>query len=132
MDEDASNAYDARNEQTNYRIYCIEQKIADERKERDRAQAQFNKALSTQKQNETVQRANEDTLRGLQEIDYQMNSDLLTEKQTVVNGSLGASVKAERYKGLSENEKQKFYMQQREQLEQMRRRRLMDAEAETQ
>lgn len=80
MDEDANNAYDARNEQTNYRIYCIEQKIADERKERDRAQAQFNKALSTQKQKEAVQRANDETLCGLQEIDYQMNSDFLTEK----------------------------------------------------
>lgn len=131
MEQEADRAYYERNEETNLRTYQVEQDIASQRRLIDKNNAEFNKALAEQQRREALRNKEEDTRLGLEEIAYQMNSDFLTERESVV-GDLGETVKGERYKGLSESQKEKLRTEQGNQLAQLRRRRLMEVEEEKQ
>lgn len=131
MEQEANRAFDERNEENNYRTYLIEQNIAGQRRLINKNNADFNRALAEQQRAEAERAKAEDTRLGLEEIAFQMNSDFLTERESVV-GELGETVKSERYKGLSESQKQKLHQEQANQLQQLRRRRLLEVEEEKQ
>lgn len=131
MEQEADRTYYDRNEETNRRTYEVERQIAAQRRLIDCNNADFNRALADQQRREALRDEEEDTRRGLEEIAYQMDSDFLTERETVVN-DLGETVKAERYKGMSEEDKARLREGQATQLAQLRRRRLLDVEEEKQ
>ncbi|KPI86942.1 flagellar protofilament ribbon protein-like protein [Leptomonas seymouri] len=131
MEQARDRAYDDRNEETNRRLHDTEKMIADQRRLMEKNAAGFNRALAEQQRREAVRAKEEDDRLGLEEIAYQMDSDFLTERETVV-GELGATVKSERYKGLSEKQKAQFRLDQDEQLAQLRRRRLLEVEEKKQ
>ncbi|KAG5484256.1 hypothetical protein CUR178_07412 [Leishmania enriettii] len=131
MEQERDRAFDDRNEETNYRLYEVEKKVAEQRRLMEKNGADFNRALAEQQRREAVRAKEEDTRLGLEEIAYQMNSDFLNERETVVS-ELGASVKAERYKGMSDKQKALLRSAQDEQLRELRRRRLLEVEEEKQ
>ncbi|KAG5510766.1 hypothetical protein GH5_06991 [Leishmania sp. Ghana 2012 LV757] len=131
MEQERDRAFDDRNEETNYRLYEVEKKVAEQRRLMEKNGADFNRALAEQQRREAVRAKEEDTRLGLKEIAYQMNSDFLNERETVVS-ELGASVKAERYKGMSDKQKALLRSAQDEQLRELRRRRLLEVEEEKQ
>jgi hypothetical protein len=131
MEQERDRAYDDRNEETNRRLYETAEKIAEQRRLMEKNAADFNRALAEQQRREAVRAKAEDDRLGLEEIAYQMNSDFLNERETVV-GELGATVKSERYKGLSDAQKKQFRSEQDEQLRELRRRRLLEVEEKKQ
>ncbi|KAG5485040.1 hypothetical protein LSCM1_07120 [Leishmania martiniquensis] len=131
MEQERDRAFDDRNEEVNYRLYEVEKKVAEQRRLMEKNGADFNRALAEQQRREAVRAKEEDTRLGLEEIAYQMNSDFLNERETVVS-ELGASVKAERYKGMSDKQKALLRAAQDEQLRELRRRRLLEVEEEKQ
>lgn len=131
MEQERNRAFDDRNEETNRRMYEVEQQIAGQRRLMEKNTADFNKALCEQQRREAIRAKEEDTRLGLEEIAYQMDSDFLTERETVV-GDLGASVKSERYKGMSASETARLRAEQDQQLRELRRRRLLEVEEKKQ
>lgn len=131
MEQERDRAYDDRNEETNYRLHETEQKIAEQRRLMEKNAADFNRALAEQQRREAVRSKEENDRLGLEEIAYQMDSDFLNERETVV-GELGATVKSERYKGLTSSQKAQFRAEQDEQLRELRRRRLLEVEEKKQ
>ncbi|GET86587.1 flagellar protofilament ribbon protein-like protein [Leishmania tarentolae] len=131
MEQERDRAFDDRNEEVNYRLYEVEQKVAEQRRLMEKNGADFNRALAEQQRREAVRAKEVDTLLSLQEMAYQMDSDFLNERETVVS-ELGASVKAERYKGMSEKQKALLRAGQDEQLRELRRRRLLEVEEKKQ
>ncbi|ESL06512.1 flagellar protofilament ribbon protein [Trypanosoma rangeli SC58] len=129
MEQDANNAFDERNEEVNRRIYEIEQNIVEQRRLAWKNQADFNKALAEQKRREAIRDKEEDTRKGLEEIRYHLEGDFLNETETMVS-ELGKKVKADRYKGMTAEEKEKLYQDQAAQREAMQRRRLLEVEEE--
>lgn len=131
MEQERIRAYDDRNEESNYRTHLIEQSIAEQRRLRTRNTAYFNNALSDQKRQEAIREKEEDTRLGLEEIAFQMNSDFLNERQSVV-GALGERVQSENYKGLTSEQIRRMREEQARQLSALRRRKLMEVEDEKQ
>lgn len=131
MEQERNRIYDERNEETNFRTYEVEQGIAEHRRRRNRNTADFNNALAEQQRQEAIRAKEEDTRLGLEEIAYQMNSDFLNERETVVS-ELGEKVKSERYKGMTAEQIAKLREEQANQLLQLRRRRLMEVEDQKQ
>lgn len=131
LEQERNRIYDERNEETNFRTYEIEQNIANQRKLRTRNTADFNKALTEQQRQEAIRNKEEDTRLGLEEIAFQMNSDFLNERETVVS-ELGEKVKSERYKGMTPEQIAKLREEQANQLLMLRRRRLMEVEDQKQ
>ncbi|CBH13503.1 flagellar protofilament ribbon protein, putative [Trypanosoma brucei gambiense DAL972] len=129
MEEEANRVFDERNEETNRRIYDIEQGIAEQRRMIHKNQAEFNKALAEQKRREAIRDKEEDTRKALEEIRFHMEGDFLNETETVVS-ELGKKVKAERYKGMTEEQKRKFLEDRARQRDLLRRRRFMEVEEE--
>ncbi|KAK7194586.1 flagellar protofilament ribbon protein-like protein [Novymonas esmeraldas] len=127
MEQERDRAFDDRNEEVNYRLYEIEQKVAEQRRLMEKNGADFNRALAEQQRREAVRAKEENTRLGLAEMAYQMDSDFLNEREGVV-GELGATVKAERFKGISEKQKTLLRAGQDEQLRELRRRRLLEVE----
>ncbi|EPY29546.1 flagellar protofilament ribbon protein-like protein [Strigomonas culicis] len=128
MEREAERAYDERNEETNYRTYLIEQNMAQQRRLIEKNNAAFNKALAEQQRREAIRTKEEDTRLGLEEIAYQTNGDFLNERETVRALPMGDKVKSERFKGLSAEQMAKIRAEQNDQLEQLRRRRLLEVE----
>ncbi|KPA76069.1 putative mitochondrial flagellar protofilament ribbon protein-like protein [Leptomonas pyrrhocoris] len=131
MEQERDRAYDDRNEETNNRLHETERNIAEQRRLMEKNAADFNRALAEQQRREAVRAKEENDRLGLEEIAYQMDSDFLNERETVV-GELGATVKAERYKGLTDKQKSQFREDQDEQLSELRRRRLLEVEEKKQ
>lgn len=131
MEQERNRTYDERNEETNFRTYQIEQSIAEQRRLRNRNTADFNGALAEQQRQEAIRAKEEDTRLALEEIAYQMNSDFLNERETVVS-ELGEKVKSERYKGMTPEQIEQLRAEQAKQLQLLRRRRLMEVEDEKQ
>ncbi|AYU76752.1 flagellar protofilament ribbon protein-like protein [Leishmania donovani] len=131
MEQERDRAFDDRNEEVNHRLYEVEQKVAEQRRLMEKNGADFNRALAEQQRREAVRAKEEDTRLGLQEMAYQMDSDFLNERETVVS-ELGGSVMAERYKGMSEKQKTLLRAGQDEQLRELRRRRLLEVEEQRQ
>lgn len=131
LEQERNRIYDERNEETNFRTYEIEQSIAKQRRLRTRNTADFNNALAEQQRQEAIRHKEEETRLGLEEIAYQMNSDFLNERETVVS-ELGEKVKSERYKGMTPEQIAKLREEQANQLLQLRRRRLMEVEDQKQ
>ncbi|TPP46549.1 Flagellar protofilament ribbon protein family protein [Leishmania donovani] len=129
MEQERDRAFDDRNEEVNHRLYEVEQKVAEQRRLMEKNGADFNRALAEQQRREAVRAKEEDTRLGLQEMAYQMDSDFLNERETVVS-ELGGSVMAERYKGMSEKQKTLLRAGQDEQLRELRRRRLLEMQAQ--
>ncbi|CAD2222587.1 flagellar protofilament ribbon protein-like protein [Angomonas deanei] len=127
MEREAERMFDERNEEVNYRTYMIEKNMNEQRRLIERNTATFNKALAEQQRREAIRAKEEETRLGLEEIAYQTNSDFLNEREGVVSG-LGETVKSERFKGLSEEQRARIREEQNEQLQQLRRRRLMEVE----
>lgn len=131
MEQERDRAYDDRNEETNRRLHETEQKIAEQRRLMEKNAADFNRALAEQQRREAVRAKEEGDRLGLEEIAYQMDSDFLNERETVVGG-LGTTVKSERYKGLTEAQRSQFRSDQDDQLRELRRRRLLEVEEQKQ
>eukprot|EP00796_Vickermania_ingenoplastis_P009578 gene9578-6733_t len=131
MEQERNRVFDERNEETNFRTYKIEQSIADQRRLRNRNTADFNNTLAEQQRQEAIRFKEEETRLGLEEIAFQMNSDFLNERETVVS-ELGEKVKSERYKGMTPEQIAKLREEQANQLQQLRRRRLMEVEDQKQ
>ncbi|KEG10317.1 flagellar protofilament ribbon protein [Trypanosoma grayi] len=131
MEQEANRIFDERNEEVNHRVYDVERNIADQRRIIQRNQAEFNKALAEQKRREAIRDKEEDTVKGLEEIRYHMEGDFLNETETMVS-DLGKKVKAERYKGMTAEQREQLLRDQAMQRDAMRRRRLLDVEEEKQ
>lgn len=131
MEQERDRAFDDRNEETNFRLHEMEQKIAEQRRLMEKNVAEFNRALAEQQRREAVRAKEEDDRLGLEEIAYQMDSDFLNERETVVGG-LGTTVRSDRYKGLSDKQQTQFRAEQDEQLRELRRRRLLEVEEKKQ
>ncbi|XQJ25303.1 flagellar protofilament ribbon protein-like protein [Leishmania guyanensis] len=131
MEQERDRAFDDRNEEVNYRLYEVEKKVAEQRRLMEKNGADFNRALAEQHRREALRAREEDTRLGLEEIAYQMDSDFLNERETVV-GERGATVKAERYKGMTAKQKTLLRSGQDEQLRELRRRRLLEVEEKKQ
>lgn len=131
MEQEANRAFDERNEEVNHRIYLLEQNIQEQRRLAQRNQAEFNKALAEQKRLEAIRDKEEDTRKALEEISYHMNGDFLNETEGMVS-VLGKAVRAERYKGMTAEEKARLWQEQASQRDAMRRRRLLEVEEEKQ
>lgn len=131
LEQERNRTFDERNEETNFRTYQIEQNIANQRKLRTRNTADFNNALAEQQRQESIRNKEEETRLALEEIAFQMNSDFLNERETVVS-ELGEKVKSERYKGMTPEQIAKLREEQANQLLQLRRRRLMEVEDQKQ
>lgn len=131
MEQEANRTYEDRAEETNYRTYQIEQNIAAQRRQRDTNQAEFNKALAEQKRREALRDKNIRTQQNLEEIQNMLNSDFLNEQEGAVS-ALGEVVKAERFKGLTSEQRKAIMDEQAKQREELRRRALQEAEDERQ
>ncbi|KAG8344030.1 putative flagellar protofilament ribbon protein [Trypanosoma vivax] len=129
MEQEANRAFDKRNEETNRRIYEIERNIEEQRRLVHKNQAEFNKALAEQKRLEAIRDQEEETRKALEEIRYHIEGDFLNERESVVS-ELGKKVRADRYKGMTMEQKERLLREQAEQRDSMRRRRLMDVEEE--
>ncbi|KAG5510350.1 hypothetical protein JKF63_07679 [Porcisia hertigi] len=127
MEQERDRTFDDLNEEVNYRLYEVERKVADQRRLMEKNGADFNRALAEQQRREAVRAKEEDTRLGLEEMAYQMNSDFLNERESVVS-ELGTKVLAERYKGMTDSQKALLRAGQDEQLRELRRRRLLEVE----
>ena len=131
MEQEANRTYEERAEETNYRNYQIEQNIAAQRRQMFVNTADFNKALAEQKRREQLRDRNLQTQKNLEEIHNMLDSDYLNEREGTVT-SLGEKVKAERFKGLTQEQRERILAEQQKQREDLQRRRLQDAEEERQ
>lgn len=131
MESDANRKFEDRLEETNFRTYQIEQSIAAQRRQRDINQAEFNRALAEQKRREALRDKNVRTQQNLEEIYNMLDSDLLNEREGTVT-ALGEKVKAERFRGLTDEQRARILAEQEQQRDELRRRRLQEAEDERQ
>lgn len=131
MEQDGNRTYEDRAEETNYRNYQIEQNIAAQRKQMNINTAEFNKALAEQKRRESLRDKNFQTQKNLEEIHNMLNSDFLLEREGTVT-KLGETVKAERFKGLKEEQRETILREQQKQRDDLARRRLQEAEDQRQ
>jgi hypothetical protein len=131
MEGEADRTFESRSEETNYRVYQIEQTVAQQRRQQAVNQAQFNKALAEQKKREQVKVKGEQTQKNLEEIGNMLNSDFLNEREGLVT-DLGEKVKAERFKGFTGEQRRKIIEEQCRQQEELRQRKLQEADEERQ
>lgn len=131
MEAEGNRTFEDRVEETNFRTYQVEQNIAAQRRQRDVAQAEFNKALSEQKRREALRDKDVRTKQNVEEIYNMLDSDFLNEHEGTVT-SLGERVKAERFRGFTDEQRKKILEEQERQREELRQRKLRDAEDERQ
>lgn len=131
MESEANRTFEDRLEETNHRSYQIEQNIAAQRRQRDVTQAEFNKALAEQKRREALRDKNVRTQQNLEEIHNMLHSDLLNEREGTIT-ALGEKIKSERFRGLTDEQRQKILLEQEAQREALRLRKLQEAEDERQ
>jgi hypothetical protein len=131
MEGEANRLYEERAEETNYRNFQIEQNIAAQRRQMFVNTADFNKAMAEQKRREQLRDRNLQTQKNLEEIHNMLNSDYLNEREGTVT-ALGEVVKAERFRGLTAEQRAKIVAEQQRQREELQRRRLQEAEEERQ
>lgn len=131
MEQEANKAFEDRLEETNFRTYQIEQTIAAQRRQRDINQAEFNKAMAEQKRREALRDRNVRTQQNLEEIHNMLDSDFLNEQEGTVT-ALGEKVKSERFRGFTDDQRAAILAAQEKQREELRLRRLQEAEDERQ
>lgn len=131
MEKEANRTYEDRAEETAFRTWQIEQQIAQQRAEAARTAAEFNKALAEQKRREKVQDRFRQTQKNLEEIDNMLNSDFLNETEGTVS-DMGNTIKRERFKGLTAEQRENILRTQEAQREELRQRKLQEAEEERQ
>eukprot|EP00744_Colponema_vietnamica_P001985 GILI01003198.1.p1 GENE.GILI01003198.1~~GILI01003198.1.p1 ORF type:complete len:369 (-),score=113.77 GILI01003198.1:169-1275(-) len=131
MERDTNQAFEDRSEEMAYRTWQVGQKVAEQRSSACKTTADFNKALSEQKKQEAAQAKFRETQRNMEEIHNMLTSDLLTEKESVVS-PLGETLKAERFKGFTTDQRRQIVLQQAQQREELRLRQLQEAEDERQ
>jgi len=127
MEAEANRQYENRLEETNFRTYQVEQNIAEQRRQRDVSQAEFNKALAEQKRREALRDRNLRTQQNLEEIQNMLQSDFLNEKESTVTAA-GDKTKSERFKGLTDAQRLAIAEEQRRQREELQQRRMQEAE----
>lgn len=128
MDSEANRLYDERAEENNQRAHLIERSMADQRHERARNTAAFNKAMHEQTNMDAARAREEGTRQGLEEISYQMSSDFLNEREPPQQSAASAQSEKSHAKGMTKEQLARLHAEQKTQLEQLQRRRLMDVE----
>lgn len=118
---DTNRQYEDRAEEVAHRTYQVEQSIASQRREAARTTAEFNKAMSQQKKQDTVRTKFDQTQKNLEEIENLMNSDLLCENS---GGRPGRA----NFKGMTHDERQNIARIQAAQREMNQQRKLQEAE----
>lgn len=131
MEAEGNRTFEDRVEETNFRTYQVEQNIAAQRRQRDVSQAEFNKALAEQKRREALRDKNIRTKQNVEEIYNMLDSDFLNEQEGTVT-SLGELIKSERFRGFTDDKRKKILEEQERQREELRQRKLQDAEDERQ
>lgn len=131
MEQESNRTFEDRAEETNFRVFQVEQSIAEQRRQRDAAQAEFNKALAEQKRREALRDKDRRTQQNLEEIHNMLDSDFLNEREGTVT-AMGEKVKAERFRGLTEDQRKRILAEQEHQRDELRRRKQQEAENERQ
>jgi len=129
MEKDANRQYEDRSEEMAFRTWQIEQEVAAHRKQATCTTADFNRAMAEQKRKEKLQAKMRETQRNLEEIDNQLNSDMLTEKEGAL---MGRTTQSTRFKGMTQDQVQDIAQTQRAQRDQLEQRRRQEAEEERQ
>lgn len=131
MENDTNRAFEDRSEEVAFRTWQVSQKVAEQRAAAAKTTAEFNKALAEQKRQESAQARLRETQKNMEEIHNMLTSDLLTEKESVTT-PLGETLKSERFKGFTADQRRQIVLQQAQQREELRLRKLQEAEDERQ
>lgn len=131
MENDTNRAFEDRSEEMAFRTWQVSQKVAEQRAAAAKTTADFNRALAEQKRQESAQAKFRETQKNMEEIHNMLTSDLLTEKESVTS-PMGETLKAERFKGFSADQRRQIVLQQAQQREELRLRKLQEAEDERQ
>lgn len=131
MERDANQVYEDRSEEMAYRTWLAAQKVAEQRALAAKTTADFNKTLAEQKRQEALQAKSRETQKNLEEIYNMVTSDFLNETESLVS-SVGETIKRERFRGMDSNQLQRVFNEQAAQREELRLRKMQEAEDERQ
>ena len=129
-EKEANRQYEDRSEETAFRTYQIEQTISQQRQQIAVTTSEFNKALAEQKRKERLQEKMSQTKKNMEEIENMLNDDMLNEKESV--STLNSRQRPDNFKGLTPEQLEQIHKIQDAQREQLREKRLKEAEEERQ
>lgn len=126
-EKEGNQLFEDRAEEMAFRTWQIEQEIAQQRRQMATTTAEFNKQLAEQKRREKLLNRMNQTQKNLEEIENMMNSDILNET-TPQMAPGAATTKSDRFKGLTDSQREEIRRMQDEQRAQMAAKRSEDAE----
>jgi hypothetical protein len=127
MEADATRQYEDRAEEVAYRTHQVQTAVANQRHEAAVTTAEFNKALAEQKRQEKLKSRFDNTQKNLEEVDNMMRSDFLGETGASTMGGAKDKVNST-FKGMTGNQRHTILAEQEAQREDLRQRRLLEAE----
>ena len=122
MEKDLQRQYEDRAEETAHRTWQVEQEIGKQRRQMSQTTAEFNRAMAEQKRQEKLKGKIDTTQKNLEEISNMLNDDCLGET-TATSFTARAD-----FKGMTNEQRAGIVAEQARQREQLRQRRLQEAE----